>query len=513
MRLLFPLFLLVTLILSTCAGGDTPPPSSTALQPPTLSFTNASGSPTHNFTATSQPPQGSLIAYQVGGDQNNLLFLADPAEGTSYQFSLPAEAHFPTPFLAGLSPDARYFVYFTGGWLETLYGVEHLRLDSPKLALKVIDLRSEEIIYSTSLLSPGFPQDLAPIAETIKDEWHFTSQNASFEDVLVATQEMLLDHIRAVAWSPDSSLLAFASQIPGPTTDLYFFSPEDRNARQATSDPAHVLRTSWAPDSASLILVTSLFDRHAREDTTYLLSRDGSVQTSLTSQISFFNRWHDSNHAIFYGGTDAGDNFEPTAMSAADGTTTLLWVGSFADIAFSPDLSSFLLSSDIPNAPLPPGSGLYLGKFGEASLMTLSEGLGWRVAYWGSERFAFAASSIDEGTIGLTPDGERIPIDSGGWRLAPSPDGNYLAGYYEQRSSSLPGLVPGLRLFDGSGRLLESAELVNVTCIAWNADSSTLAYQVENSLYLWEVATGATRLVSDQLNPQGCAFTWVRKVP
>ena len=144
----------------------------------------------------------------------------------------PLQDHFATPFLAGLSPDARNFVTFEGGQTESLYDAEHLRTSTPDLVLHVHALLSGKVIFSTPLLSPSFPQDLEPIAETIKDEWHFTFQDAPFEDVVAATQEMLLDYIRNVSWSPDGSLLAFACQNPGPSSDLYFFSPESGTAQR-----------------------------------------------------------------------------------------------------------------------------------------------------------------------------------------------------------------------------------------------------------------------------------------
>ena len=563
MRPLFSLLLLTAFLLPSCAQSSpephptlSPPPLTPPLTspPPTRAATTVPltpsptvllPTPTGRSTATpaaftfqqgtSLPLDGPLIAYEAGGAQDKTLLLADPAESTIYQLSIPATARFATPFLAGLSPDTRYFVYFEGGWLETLYDFEHLRASTPDLVLHILDLRSGEVIFSTPLLSPSFPQDLAQIAETIKDEPWF--KDHPFKDVVAATQEELLDYIRNVAWSPDSSLLAFASQNPGPSSDLYLFSTKSGTARGVTKDPAHVLHTIWAPDSSALVLITSFYDRQAREDTTYLLSRDGSTLTSFTSQVWSFREWHDSTLGFLYGATDSGDNFDLKTISAADGTINMLYEGSFGYIAYSPDLSTFLISRFEPGVPSPPYPGLFLGRREDGSLVNLSKKKGWEIAYWGSEKYAFAASSIDGGTIGVTPEGEVMTINAGYWSLAASPGGSnpaggsYLAGYNLYRPGYIPGVVAGLRIFDGNGLLLESIGGVNVTCVRWNAEATALAYQVESRLYLWETPSsrkvpsskkvpsgrkadsGSTRLISDQLNEEECAFQWVRDTP
>lgn len=524
MRLLFSLLLLTTFLLASCTQSSPEPiPTQTATTEPskptpTLLPATPTASLPENSSFTSQPgaslPIGRpMIAYQTGSAQNRILLLADPIESGIYQFSFPDATSFATPFLAGLSPDARYFVYFEGGWLETLYDHKYLRASTPDVSLHVLDLPSGEVIFSVPLLSPSYPQDLEPVAETIKDEWNFTSQNATIEEVVAATQEMLLDNMRKVAWSPDSSLLAYASQDPGPTSDLYFFSPENGTAQRVTTDPGHVIRTVWAPDSSALLLVTSLFDQHAREDTNYLLTREGSLLTSFTSQIWYFHSWHSSTYALFYGATDSGDMFDPQVVSSIDGTTTMLWEGSYSSIAFTPDLSTFLLSSSMPSAPAPPRPGLYLGKTEDGSLATLSESMTWGVVFWGSERFAFAASSLDEGTTGITTEGEQVKIDDRNWRLSASPDGRYLAGYHNDSRSSVAEIVPGLRVFGSDGTLLVSIEDINVLCVGWSAPSTALAFQVENHLYLWDAATGSIRLISDQLNAETCEFIWVQETP
>ncbi len=546
MRSSFVLLLLITLLLPACVPGS-PEGNPTGL--PTLIFTVPSTIPTvmgltpTQLVATESPKpaptpsyptptispsvtsgfklqEGAfapinrpLIAYQVISASNQFLLLADPAENAIYKFSLPAEAHFATPFLAGLSPDARYFVYFTGGQLENLYGIENLVINTPDLALHVLDLRNGKVIFSTPLLSPAFPQDLTQIAEKIKDDWTFANFDTPFEEVLAATQQEMLNYIRNVAWSPDSSLLAFAAQNPGPSSDLYFFSPEKGTAWRVSTDPAHILNTVWAPDSSTLYTVTSLYDQQAREDTTYMLSRDGSLLLSYTSQVWFFYDWHDSTNAFIHAGTDSGDDFEVKLASAADGTITPLWDGSYAHIVFTPDLSTFLVSSNMPSAPLPPSRGLFLGRVSDGSLVKLSGMRGWGVTYWGSERFAFAASSHDGGTIGITAEGKVAPIDDGVWNLAASPDHNYLAAYSFYLMKDNPHYLSGLRVFDENGTVISSLDDVHVGCVAWTAASSALAYQEEDSLYLWDVASGTSRLISGGLNPDECAFKWVQENP
>jgi hypothetical protein len=430
-----------------------------------------------------------------------------------YEFSFPSEAHFATPFLAGLSPDTHYFVYFEGGELETLYSTEHLRINTPNLVLNVLDLRSGEVIFSTPLLSSSYPQDLVPVAETIKDDWTFTNFNVPFDEIVASTQEMLLDYIRNVAWSPNSSLLAYASQNPGPTSDLYFFRPESRTTWRVNEDPAHILNIFWAPDSSALAARTSLFSRHAREDTTYLLSRAGTLLASFTSQVWYFRNWQDSIHGFIWGETDAGDPFELRVFNATDGTISVLWEGSYADIAFIPDLSTFLLSSNMPAPPAPTKAGLYLGNSEDSSLRLLSETRGWGVVYWGSEHFAFAASSFDGGTIGVALDGEYEKFDDRYWHLVPSPDGSYLAGYFRYRNGNSTSILPGLRIFDGDGKVLFSNDDLEVSCVQWNATSTALVYQTKSGLYTWDTASRSARLISDQPNGEDCAFTWVQDAP
>lgn len=454
-----------------------------------------------------------LLVYASGSAEDQALYAADPLNEITYEYQFPVTARFATPFLAGLSPDARYFVYFEGGEIEDFYGQPRLLTSKPDLVIHVLELANGEVIFTAPLLSPAYPDDLTQIAERIKDDWNFTHFNATFEDVIAATQALMIERIRNVAWSPDSSLLAYPSQNPGPSTDLNFFNPASGTTWQVMDEPGHVLRAVWSPNSSAIMLVTSTFDRMAREDTTYMLNRDGDVLAQFTSQIKYFHHWHDSEHAVLYQATDAGDAFEPQVIATVDGATTLLWDGSFGTIAFTPDLSTYLIASNIPTAPQPPGSGLFLGQAGGSSLMGFSKEMGWTVAYWGSEQFTFAASISGAGTAGVTKDGGMVTIDPGYFRLSASPDGSYLAGYKTVYPNSPPDTVPGLHIFAGDGELLEAVDGFHIVCVAWNATSTALAYQTADSLYVWDAINKSSRLVTSGFEAEECAISWVRDSP
>jgi hypothetical protein len=257
-QFLISIFLAV-LVLAACGESQPLAPTFTS-QPNTLTLTIQPSTPTSTSTpppatatlsptpTRSLPHDRSLIAYESGDPLDKRLILADPSDGTASEFSFPGGAIFATPFLAGLSPDARYFVYYEGGRVEA-YG--QLAAEPPDFVMHVYDLNRREVIFTASLLSPEFPEDLVPIVEMTEDEyWRVeTDRQAKLKNMYETMQSTVLNYLRTVAWSPDGSLLAFASQNPGPSSDLNFFDPASGEARRVTSELGHVLELTWAPDA------------------------------------------------------------------------------------------------------------------------------------------------------------------------------------------------------------------------------------------------------------------------
>ena len=509
--------LLAVLWLASCAErspvltSTNPPPTPTLTipastptptrQPPTLTRTSPPATATFTPVPTQSIPRDRpMIAFERDSSQGKRLVLVDPNGEAAFEFNFPAGALFATPFLSGLSPDARYFVYYEGGTLDP-YG--QLQAMPPDFELHILDLQSRTILHSERLLSPDFPKDLKRVAALTLDEFWFADTVKLGMDKLNymwgITQQTMLNHLRTAAWSPDGSLLAFASQIPGPTSEMKFYDPVRGEAWNVNSELGHVLKLIWAPDSSAIALIKTLYDRHMRQETTHLLSRAGIETASISA--SYFFGWLGPHIGLIRSEIDFGDPFfRLKAVSVYDGNRTSLWEGSYADVALTPDLSSILVSSNDPGGPENP-PGLFLKNRDNPTPLALSKSIYWKVAYWGSERFAFAASSPG-GAFGVSKTGEPDLIDSGDWDLLASSNGKYLAGYgkYTQRT--------GLRVFDENGKLLATLTDSKITCLRWNAASTMLAYQVDDRLYVWEQAVGSPRLIAVPLS-QECSIAWV----
>ncbi|MGW8251304.1 MAG: hypothetical protein ACWGO1_11730, partial [Anaerolineales bacterium] len=471
----------------------------------------ASPSPTLSI-----PHDRLMIAYESSSPDKPLILL-DPDHGLSLAFDFPAGSIFATSFLEGLSPDARYFVYYEGGTVDD-YG--SLNAKPPDFKMRILDLNTQDVIFSAPLLSPDFPKNLEPIVAMTEDEFwrEEPDREVKLKEMNYTMQMTVLNYLRTVAWSPDGSILAFASQNPGPSSDMYFFDPAKASARKMTSELGHVLEFTWAPDSSAIALETTLYDRHMRRVTTDLISHAGSPLGSV--EYIYFHGWLNPTTITLFKEIDFGDPyFDLTLMSVADNSLTDLWETSFENYAISPDLSSALIGSSQPNEP-GESPGLYLTMRDTETPLYLSEASFWKVAYWGSQRFAFAASAPNTGifdipqtggTYGVSQTGELYRIDDGNWYLLPSPDNELLAAYgpFDQ--------TRGLRVFDGQGELLASLSDEKITCLQWSVATNRLAYQVENRLYMWEEGDESARQIADSLQDPlhygECGFRWVNDKP
>jgi WD40 repeat protein len=463
------------------------------------------------------PQSLPLIAYERRDASEKRLVILNPSDGTSKEFRFPAGAIFATPFLAGLSPDGRYFVYYEGARLE-IY--DQLIAEPSDFVMRVLDLESQEVIFSTLLLSPEFPQNLKPIVEMTVDQYWMDEpdQQAMLDNMYYTMRRTMLEKIRSIAWSPDGSLLAYPSQDPGPTSDMYYFDPAQGKSWRASSEPRHVFALTWAPDSAAIVLETTLYQTQGTHITTDVVDRLGEIIRTVENK-GYFREWFAPDLMLFSRFTDSGDSyFELVLISANTGEQTMLWEGSFADLAIAPDLSSYMLTSSQPSSDQSPG--LYLVLTGIEAPLHLSESVGWNVSYVGAEPFSYTASAPTTGIFGdpqtggsysVSLTGELSLFDEGTHYFLPSPDARFLAAYgpYEK--------IAGLTMFTGKGKPLITLSSSVIRCLNWDPASDILAYQDGKSLYLWQEGDESGRQLAtqleDELDYQECAFTWINPPP
>jgi WD40 repeat protein len=142
-----------------------------------------------------------------------------------------------------ISPDGHWLAYFAGSVREPY-----------DLALQVLNLEDQTTFQVARLITPGFPQKLAPVKMSDAIELEGCIEEMCRLNLL---ELAFREGIGSVAWSPDSQSLAFAAQIDGPSSDVYVFDIEDHSIRRLVDDLENVLYIDWAPDGERILYQNS----------------------------------------------------------------------------------------------------------------------------------------------------------------------------------------------------------------------------------------------------------------
>jgi hypothetical protein len=453
------------------------------------------------------PHDSPLLAYFTWSGSGKKLHLVDPYSLASAEFRFPPGTILPNPATSGVSPDARFFTMFRGG---TLYrSSQYLSSVSTDFQLQIMDLQTQRVVFTQNLVSPEYPSNMEPIATYLSSYYPFDLM--SDDEIIKETQYALLAGLLSVAWSPDASLLAFASQAPGPSSDMYFYSPSADTSWRASSEIGHVQSLAWAPDSANIALITALWQSQGADEITYVHSRDGHLQ--LTDSDGYFLQWGSSQFILKSHGVDYGDGYSDLrAISTSSDLQLTLWEETFSDFAALPDLSSLVLArTEIPPYEKTP-PGLFWKSTGWNPPESLSPALYWDVEYWGSRPFVFAAAAPGQGTFGLDIHGDLTRLDALPWKMEPSPDSSRIAlfAYGVSGPFDLDDGPYGLIVLDSTSLIKEEVTDYAVHCVRWSPDSHGLAYESGGELYVWDPSTSTSRDIG-AIEPWGCDFRWIAR--
>jgi WD40 repeat protein len=381
-------------------------------------------------------------------------------------------------------------------------------------SMNVYDLQAREVIFSTKLLSPNVDSDLGFLATTLLyEDGSFMSYDDPVAGAKLESRTALLGGIDTLAWSPDGSTLAYASQLHGPSSDLYFFTPSTHESWRVSSELDHVQSAEWSPNSAFVAITAQPYYTHGFVGSASVFSRTGEYLLSPSEGL--LHGWANSSWIVQAGEADAYDPFRRLlAVKVTTGQSTPIADTAY-DYAFSPDMSSTVISRANPPDP-DAARGLFYSFPGSPTPVQLSPAVGWDVEYWGSPTYPFAAAYTyplvgpqqQEGVFGITQDHQLKLIDTRAARMSPAPDGSRLALFAPGSFTlfeGLPSESSGLRLVDELASTVTDLTDEPVRCVRWRHDSSGLAFLARSGLYYWSEGLPSPILV-DATTQLSCDF-------
>ena len=228
----------------------------------------------------------------------------------------------PQPYRHGLSPDKKYFAYITGEYAPTLV---------------VLDMQTNSIILETPLSGPN---------SQIKPDMNAGDPGQS---VLLAMQ-----FYGSLAWSPDSSRLAFVAAMDNFSTDLYLFNPTDLSVTRLTDEASNAAHINWSPDGYFIQYVTvNNFGTGAGMDmdAVWVYDTGQGVPKMLEQSISSgedFLAWIDNKSFYMNSWSAACANYNLRTVDAVTGNQEVILESCFSGAAYEPESQFGLVTvSDI----------------------------------------------------------------------------------------------------------------------------------------------------------------------
>jgi hypothetical protein len=239
------LLLLISTLLAGCGPAVLPPPPTITLVPSRTPPPTRTATP----TTTPSPPLQTDGPYLLFTYDNKNFTIMDADGSGRQQFQLPNDGYIfgarQKSFQNAISPDGKWLAYFTGSSHKEPYD----------LALHLFNLTDQTTIFIANVISPGFPENLAPVRVANSEELENCTDDLCRGSISYLN---FLGGIESIDWSPDSQSLAFPAQIDGPSSDVYIFNIEDKSIRRLVDDLENVWFIDWSPNGKKILFQNSL---------------------------------------------------------------------------------------------------------------------------------------------------------------------------------------------------------------------------------------------------------------
>lgn len=483
----------------------TPIPSPAVTEGQTFVFPTFT--PTPFVTPTAYPSldsAGPYLAYvrQEGGQRS--IVLLDAVGRGRRVWPLPANARLQN-LTTALSPDGRWLAFHLGEASSPLNNEAPATLN-----LSLMDLTDGSVKLVSHLLAEDYPQSFTALAEA------YQAQNpglsVSLAELAATLQWTFLEGIEALAWSPGGSLLAFASQRDGVSSDVYVYNPETGLTRRLSQSAQSVQWIGWTPDGQQVVYAEADLKQAGEYRSLHVVSSAGGSAVTVTGfgscgGFTEIAGWRPGQRLLVYcnrGGFGFGGL---QALDIRSGEAEDLFPDVFNAYTFDPFNGDLFISASFSSDPqfqLDFTPGLYRISPADGSRTLLAAGRFKRVAYWGTPWQQFVAS----GRLGLAAvaaDGTVTTLNSRPdppWWL--SPDRNWLL-------AATQGEVSGALLYAADGSLYSQLAEVVPDEVAWRPDSAGVFLRAGPALYYVDIPGGTPFLVDHALLPYGGPpMAWTR---
>jgi dipeptidyl aminopeptidase/acylaminoacyl peptidase len=278
-------------------------------------------------SATPYPPLQTQGPYLLFMRDNKNLTIMDANGSGSKPILLPSDGYISpqrnSSFENVVSPDGKWLTYFTGSVREPY-----------DLALHVLDLRDQTTFQVAKLITPGYPQNLAPVKTSDAVELEGCREEACRLNLM---ELAFREGIGSMAWSPDSQSLAFAGQIDGPSSDVYLYQIEDQSIRRLVSDLENVLHIDWAPNGERILYQNSTAGLTYLTAYIYVADPDQQIPQSPavidSGKLSHKHSWIAGNLYLIVHGVEGAPPQDLRSLNTGTQELQDLWpytAGSFA---------------------------------------------------------------------------------------------------------------------------------------------------------------------------------------
>ncbi|MDY6866806.1 MAG: hypothetical protein SVT56_02710 [Chloroflexota bacterium] len=321
----------------------------------------------------------------------------------------------PEPYRKGLSPDKKYYAYITGD-------IE------PRLVL--LNLQTNRRVFETPL--SGSNSGIKPDMDA-GDPGH---------SVLLAMQ-----FFGSIAWSPDSTYLAFVAAMTNSNTDLYLLNVADLSVSRLSDESSNAALINWSPDGRFIEFTTvNNFGTGAGMDMDAIWVCDrnqGSTKLleQSTSSGEVFISWINNESFYMNSWSQLCSNNNLRAINAVTGSQEVIFESCFSSVAYDPNekMGIFAVNDMLVGS-------CECGEVDEYGTYSFGDRLGMSdvgIMFGKFEQInAFGVELLDPGNLFALYTGDglshlfdttgfpiSIPNEVAGLKPYPSPNGDYWAWY------------------------------------------------------------------------------------